>query len=73
MNTCDEDHQEIAFNGDICPLCKAHDKIMAQADTVDELQEKLDAEDSDQCQIQRHLKEMIWHQDQLAKILGRLL
>jgi len=41
MILCDDNHQEVCFLGDDCPLCKAAEKIEELTDEIEELKDQV--------------------------------
>lgn len=42
MNLCDNDHEQIVFEGSPCPLCEANDNVAELGSEVDDLQSQID-------------------------------
>ncbi len=42
MNLCSEGHDEVCFEGRICPVCEKMEEIKALGETIDELQNEID-------------------------------
>jgi len=42
MNMCDNDHEDIVFDGRDCPLCKANEEIEDLKGDIIDLNEKLE-------------------------------
>lgn len=44
MNLCSDGHDEVCFEGRICPLCHMRDEMNEEIDTLREQVESLEAE-----------------------------